>query len=173
MNEILLKIKKVFQNIMIKLSEALSSIHGWLLGIVIVLVNFFAGYHIVLYGILTAVSFDAFFGIWVALKQHKFILSELLRATLFKLMVYLNMIVISIFLDRFAGAGGMDTRITTMLIACAICLAETWSSCGNALIINPQFPFLRLMRKALTGEIARKLGIPPQQVETYLNPDKK
>ena len=119
-------------------------------------------------GILVAVTFDALFGIWVARRQGRFILSELLRTTFFKLMVYLNLVVVFVFIDKFAGAGGLETRITTMIVASAICLAEAWSSCGNALIINPNFPLLRLLRRALTGEIARKLEIDPDQVENYL-----
>lgn len=169
MNIFTFKIKKVFQGIIARLSEALTTVYGWLLGLFIVVGNFFAGYQLVLCGVLAVVAFDAFFGIWVALKQGKFILSELLRTTFFKLMVYLNLIVVFVFIDHFVGASGIETKITTMLVSSAICLAEAWSSCGNALIINPNFPFLRIMRKALTGEIARKLSIEPENVEKYLN----
>lgn len=161
--------KKVLEKIITRLSDALETVQGWLIGLFIVIMNFFAGYQLVLYGILIAVAFDALFGICVARKRGEFILSELLRATIFKLAVYFNLIVVFVFIDKFVGAGGIETKITTMLVASAICLAEAWSSCGNALIINPDFPFLRLLRKALTGEIARKLDIDPQDVENYLN----
>ena len=160
--------KTVLEGIITKLSEALTTVQGWLIGLLIVIMNFFAGYQLVLSGILAAVTFDALFGIWVARRQGRFILSELLRTTFFKLMVYLNLVVVFVFIDKFAGAGGLETRITTMLIASAICLAEAWSSCGNALIINPNFPLLRLLLRALTGEIARKLEIDPDEVENYL-----
>jgi hypothetical protein len=36
------------------------------------------------------------------------------------------------------------------------------------LILFPNFLFLKLLRKALTGEIASKLGIEPWQVEEVL-----
>lgn len=169
MTEFTHKVSAVLEGVLTKLFDALSTVHGWVIGLFVMMANFFSGYHLVIYGILAAVVFDAFFGIWVALRQKKFIISELARATLFKLMVYLNLIVVFVFIDKFVGASGIDTKISTMLVSSAICLAEAWSSCGNALIINPNFPFLRLMRKALTGEIARKLDVNPDEVEDYLN----
>ena len=159
---------RIWESILAKLADALTCGWGWLLGAAIAAANFFAGYRLAMTGILAAVAFDALFGIWVARRQGRFILSELLRATFFKLMVYLNLVVVFVFIYKFAGAGGLETRITTMLIASALCLAEAWSSCGNALIINPNFPLLRLLRRALTGEIARKLEIEPDEVENYL-----
>lgn len=173
MNEFTHKAGVVIESVLTKLSEALTTVHGWAIALSIVIANFFAGYQLVLLGIMAAVAFDALFGIWVARRQGKFILSELLRATLFKLMVYLNLIVVFVFVDKFAGVGGVETKITTMIVATAICLAEAWSSIGNALIIKPDFPFLRMFRKALTGEIARKLDVAPQDVEDYLTNSKK
>lgn len=93
--------------------------------------------------------------------------------TIFKLAVYFNLIVVFVFIDKFVTTGGIETKITTVILGSAICLAEAWSSCGNALIINPNFPFLRLFRKALTGEIARKLNVNPEDVENILNSTKK
>lgn len=82
MDKIFNKTKKVLEGIATKLSEALMTVQGWLIGLLIVIVNFFAGYQLVLYGVLIAVAFDALFGICVARKRGEFILSELLRATL-------------------------------------------------------------------------------------------
>lgn len=173
MDKIFNKTKKVLEGIATKLSEALMTVQGWLIGLLIVIVNFFAGYQLVLYGVLIAVAFDALFGICVARKRGEFILSELLRATIFKLAIYFNLIVVFVFIDKFVTTGGIETKITTVILGSAICLAEAWSSCGNALIISPNFPFLRLFRKALTGEIARKLNVNPEDVENILNSTKK
>ncbi len=66
--------------------KALMTVQGWLMGLLIVIVNFFAGYQLVLYGVLIAVAFDAFcLEYAVARKRGEFILS---RATIFKLAVY-------------------------------------------------------------------------------------
>lgn len=173
MDKIFNKTKKVLEGIATKLSEALMAVQGWLIGLLIVIVNFFAGYQLVLYGVLIAVAFDALSGICVARKRGEFILSELLRATTFKLAVYFNLIVVFVFIDKFVTTGGIETKITTVILGSAICLTEAWSSCGNALIISPNFPFLRLFRKALTGEIARKLNVNPEDVENILNSTKK
>lgn len=100
MDKIFNKTKKVLEGIATKLSEALMTVQGWLIGLLIVIVNFFAGYQLVLYGVLIAVAFDALFGICVARKRGEFILSELLRATIFKLAVYFNLIVVFVFIDK-------------------------------------------------------------------------
>ncbi len=43
--------------------------------------------------------------------------------------------------------------------------AEFISIGGNILIVNPNMPFFKLARKALTGEIARKLGRSEDEVK--------
>ena len=107
MDKIFNKTKKVLEGIATKLSEALMTVQGWLIGLLIVIVNFFAGYQLVLYGVLIAVAFDALFGICVARKRGEFILSELLRDTTFKLAVYFNLIVVFVFIDKFVTTGGI------------------------------------------------------------------
>lgn len=71
MDKIFNKTKKVLEGIATKLSEALMTVQGWLIGLLIVIVNFFAGYQLVLYGVLIAVAFDALFGICVARKRRR------------------------------------------------------------------------------------------------------
>ena len=57
------------------------------------------------------------------------------------------------------AASGTDAEIT---------LVELWSASASMLILFPNFLFLKLLKKALTGEIADKLGIDPSQVEEVL-----
>lgn len=45
---------------------------------------------------------------------------------------------------------------------------ELWSIAANALIIQPDFPFLRLFKKFLTAEIGKKLSISASEVEKEL-----
>lgn len=58
--------------------------------------------------------------------------------------------------------------LTASVIGAAITLVELWSASASMLILFPNFLFLKLLRKALTGEIASKLGIEPWQVEEVL-----
>ena len=67
-------------------------------------------------------------------------------------------------LDKF-----IDSTVTASIIGAAIVLVEFWSSCASMLILYPNFLFLRLLKKALTGEIASKLNIPVEEVEEVLN----
>ena len=63
--------------------------------------------------------------------------------------------------------------LTASIIGAAITLVELWSASASMLILFPNFLFLKLLRKALTGEIAAKLGIEPWQVEEILEGKKK
>ena len=47
-------------------------------------------------------------------------------------------------------------------------MSEAWSFSASLLILFPKNSFLRLMQKALTGEIAKKLGCEPEEVEDIL-----
>ena len=67
-----------------KFASALSTIYGWLLAIGIGVVNFFAGYELSIIAVVFCVFADLFWGIWAAIKQHKFAQSELVRDTLSK-----------------------------------------------------------------------------------------
>lgn len=66
-------------------------------------------------------------------------------------------------LDKF-----IDSVVPASVIGACIILVEFWSSCASMLILYPNFLFLRLMKKWLTGEIASKLGIPEDEVEQMM-----
>ena len=92
-------------------------------------------------------------------------LSELARNTYSKLSVYGCCIVLFIGIDKMVGS---DTGITTSAICIGIVLVEAWSTCGSMIICYPDLPFLKLLKKALTGEIARKLNVPTDKVDEVL-----
>ena len=106
---------------------------------------------------------DACWGIAVSVHRGQFTLSELARLTIAKLAVYGCALFFFVSLDRVA-----DTVFSTSIVGAAIAAVEFWSSCGSMLILFPNFLFLRLLRKALTGEIASKLNISEEEVKDIL-----
>ena len=59
--------------------------------------------------------------------------------------------------------------ITPKIIFAVIGGVELWSISANALILQPQLPFLRLFKKYLVNEIGKKLDMSPDEVSDLLN----
>lgn len=148
-----------------KLVEILSTIQGWTAGALLVVANFFAGYEATVCLAVVAIVLDGVWGIAAALRQGHFTLSGLARNTVMKISVYGTAIVVFVAIDKILG---IFDGLTVSIVCAVIVLVEFWSMCANALICFPHMPFLRLMKKALAGEIASKLGVTAKQVEDAL-----
>jgi len=148
-----------------KLADILSTAWGWAMGALLLVVNFFTGYETSVTLTLLAVVLDGAWGIAAAVKQGRFTLSELARNTVMKISVYGTAIVVFIMIDKLLRIGD---GLTLSVICAVIVLVEFWSMSASALICFPRMPFLRLLRKALIGEIAGKLGVKTEDVEKTL-----
>lgn len=151
------------EHIVDKLLSILHTVQGWIVAGVLFLLDFIAGHELAV-GLVVAVTLmDAIWGITVSIKRKKFALSELARLTVGKLAVYGCAMLAFIGLDKMIGM-----TLTASVIGAAITLVELWSASASMLILFPNFLFLKLLRKALTGEIASKLGVEPEEVEKVL-----
>lgn len=147
-----------------KLAEVLSSIWGWFITAAFAAVNFYAGYKLAFVSVGVLIMIDMMLGIWAAIKQGKYARSELMRDTVSKVVIYGLALVALIHIERLCG----DTYFGVNICAALICATEFWSVSGNALIINPNLHFFKLMRPALIGEIARKLHRSEDEVRETL-----
>jgi hypothetical protein len=146
-----------------RFSTILHTVQGWIAALVLLIADYIAGHEFAV-GLVVAITImDAVWGIAVSIKRGKFALSELARLTVAKFAVYGCAMLTFIGIDRI-----IDADITTAAIATVITLVEFWSSCGSMLILYPNLPALRLLKKALIGEIASKLHIPEEEVEKVL-----
>ena len=146
-----------------RFSAILHTVQGWIAALVLLIADYIAGHEFAV-GLVVAITImDAVWGIAVSIKRGKFALSELARLTVAKFAVYGCAMLTFIGIDRI-----IDADITTTAIATVITLVEFWSSCGSMLILYPNLPALRLLKKALIGEIASKLHIPEEEVENVL-----
>lgn len=147
-----------------KLLGILHTVQGWVMAGLLFLLDFVAGHELAVGLVVFVTLMDAVWGITVSVKRKKFALSELARLTVGKLAVYGCAMLAFIGLDKMIGM-----TLTASVIGAAITLVELWSASASMLILFPNFLFLKLLRKALTGEIAAKLGIEPCEVEKILN----
>lgn len=157
-----------FTHFIDRLTQILQTPWGWALGIGLALGNYFAAHSFIVFLVVAVTLIDAAWGIAVSISRGQFTLSELARLTIAKLAVYGCAVFVFVGLDKF-----MDSTLATSLVAASIILVEFWSSCASMLILFPNFLFLRLMKKALVGEIASKLKMSEEEVLTILEEERK
>lgn len=149
-----------------KIGLVFSSVTGWLTAVVIAFVNFLGDEKMAFGVVGIALLADMVLGIWAALKEKKFIFSHLGRETFKKALIYLITLILILMIERSLH----DDNFIATKIACAIASScELFSVFANALIIKPDFPFVKLFKKYLAGEISRKIGV---NAEEYLEENK-
>lgn len=148
-----------------KLITALHSVSGWVWGCILTLGAFLSPIKYLLLFIVIVTLIDMCLGIWI---HRKNILSSKLRLTIFKLFFYLGTIALCFGMETLVGVA-----ILYKIIFGLIGLTELISISSNALIINPNIKFVKLFKTLLNGEIAKKLDVSKEEVETILEDKKK
>ena len=151
-----------------KLLSILHTVVGWIGWLLLLLIDYIAGHELAVGLVVGVTIMDAVWGVTVSIKKKRFALSELARLTIGKLAVYGCALLTFIGLDKVIGL-----TLTTSVIGASITLVELWSASASMLILFPNFLFLKLLRKALAGEIAAKLGCTPEEVEAVWSEGEK
>lgn len=108
--------------------------------------------------VLTAIILDAIFGSIVSIhKKRGFALSKLGRVTSFKIFSYGASLLVVFLIEKLIHDQGF---IGIKIAAGWAAACEFWSMSASILIIWPEAPFFRIMRRALKGEMSAKLGTP-------------
>ncbi len=149
-----------------KLNEILSHGEGVAVWVASTIGALLTGYEGMICLLLFVVVVDACWGIANAVKAGKFVLSDLMRNTVGKILSYCSVFLVIVGIEKVIG---IDSGICSAVVVGVIALTEVWSICGHILIRFPNLLFFRLLKPALVGEIARKLHIEEQEVEQILN----
>lgn len=154
-----------------KICAIFSTAAGWILSLFAWFFAFLGDEKWAFYAVVGAIIWDMIWGIAVSRKRHeRFFLSYLARETCMKFMVYIGTLFLALCIERgLNDSWGLGFRIFCGLAAAC----ELWSASASILIIKPDLPFLRLLRTALTGEIASKLNVSTEEVEEILFKDNK
>ena len=147
---------------------------AWVGGIGLFIAEAFTGGMLVVYMVCVAAVIDLICGIAVAVSKKEFTKSHLINRTMEKLIVYGLALLVFICVDHvIEQQTGFTTDITSGLVGVIITLTETWSFLASLLILFPKNAVLRLLQKALTGEIAGKLGCEEKEVAVILSQSRK
>lgn len=145
----------IVERIMLKLQELLSQSWGWVLSAAAFMLNFIAPVKYAFLAMGVAMTMDLLFGMISAWKQGKFILSQSVRDTPAKAIVYGGFMLVVYVAERIFGD---DASLLTKGGCALACACELWSMLGSALIIWPKMLFPKLLKLQLKGEIEAKLG---------------
>lgn len=139
-----------------KLESVAFSLAGWCIAIGTAVFTFFLP-EIYAFGVVfVAIMLDAFFGLSVAVHSRRdFALSKLGRVTLFKMSAYMATLILVFMVEKMAHDQGF---IGVKVAAGWAAACEFWSMSASILILWPEAPFFKLLRKQLKGEIAAKLN---------------
>lgn len=98
---------------------------------------------------------DLLWGIIAACKMKKFVLSKALRQTCYKIGGYSFMLVGIFLIEKIVhDSGFVGIKVAAALAASC----ELWSISASILIVLPNFPFLKIFRLQLKGEMESKTG---------------
>lgn len=131
--------------------------YGWVLGVGAFVFNYFSTEGASFTLVMVAILADALFGLMVAIKYDKFILSKLGRVTMFKITSYFAPLVVLFMGEKLMHDSGL---ILVKAAAGWAAACELWSMSAHILILWPESPFFKLFRKQLKAEIAAKIGDP-------------
>ena len=145
----------IVERIIVKLQELLSQSWGWVLSAAAFLLNFIAPVKYAFLAMGVAVAADLLFGMLSARMQGKFILSQSVRDTPAKVIVYGGFMLVVYVAERIFGD---DASLLTKGGCALACACELWSMLGSALIIWPKMLFPKLLKLQLKGEIEAKMG---------------
>ena len=142
---------------LIKFDAVYHSVAGWSMAILGSIYAFLRPEFYAFGLVLLAIMLDAIFGLTVAIKQKSFVKSKLLRVTMFKISAYFATLLLVYMVERLAHDGAF---IGVRVAAGWAAACEFWSMSASILILRPDMPFFKIMRRQLRGEIAAKLGEP-------------
>lgn len=152
--------EQVFGKIMEKVWQIFTTLYGWIIMLFVGFVDFLGDEKTAFLVVGITIVFDLVWGIAAAVKRGEYIFSEAGRNTFTKMFAYGSVLVLVLLIEKLTHGG---TFLATRILCVIAASCELWSVCANILIVKPGFPFIRLFRKHLAGEISKKLNISTEE----------
>jgi len=170
--EMEIQILTILSNIWFAINGFLSTCWGKIILAALFIGSTFAPISGLIHITLILVFIDMLFGIVVTVKTKgsKHLLSSRLRDSIIKLFFYLLFIMLFFMIEKelfdqwYIGAKAVFS-ITSGV--------EIWSILANMLILAPNLPFLKLLKKVLSAEMSKKLGLTDEDIKNTLDESNK
>ena len=157
----------VVNSIPTKIHEVLSTTWGKFIAALIFCGSFLGDRLPLLWYIAAAVFIDALWGISTAIKAKRFIFSKFITKSAIKIFAYVSIYGVVALVEK--GYTDGDFMVTSSIIASILITSELWSILGHIGIAYPDFLVVKLLRRYLKGEMAKKLGIPEEELDDILD----
>ena len=140
------------------LQKMQDSICGAILSFSSVLLGLFGGHKLLVHALIFCLLFDLLVEAWASLKAKRFHFTKIMENLITKVVAYFGSLTLVLYIEH--GLGLLESGIFDGGILCGlICATELWNILGGMLAINPNIPGLKLLRRFLRGEIAKKLNM--------------
>lgn len=161
---------QAFEKIVGKVADLFSNVWGWCITLCTAFVDFLGDEKTSFLVVFVAIQLDLVWGMAAAVKKGEYILSEAIRETFTKMLAYGSVLALVLLIERLTHDG---TFIATRVLCVVAASCELWSVGANILIVKPGFPFIRLFRKYLSGEISKKLNITVEEYDDMMEDRRK
>lgn len=152
----------------IKLLYAGSSAWGWVISQVVFVCSFLGTDNQLLLKILWIVVFlDLVGGITTSIKLKKHVLSQAIIKSAIKYGLYTGLFWIMCATEK--GIGVDEWYLGSKAIFAFSVAAEVWSILAHVAILRPDLIIVRVLRRALAGEVGKKLGTTPEEAILILD----
>lgn len=119
-----------------------------------------------LWYITIAVVVDALWGVSTSVKAKRFIFSKLLAKSAIKIAAYISIYALVALVEK--GFTDGEFMFSSSIIAAVLISSELWSILGHIGVRYPDFMVIKILRKYLKGEMAKKLGIQEDELDEIL-----
>lgn len=157
--------REVIENVPDKIYMVLSNGWGVILSTFLFICSFLGNRTPLLAYIGVAVLFDAIWGVVTAVKADRFILSKLLSKSAIKIAAYCSVYALVALVEK--GFDG-EFMVSSSIVAAILISSELWSILGHIGLAYPDFLVVKILKKYLKGEMAKKLGIPESELDELL-----
>lgn len=158
---------KTITELWYKILYAGSTAWGWLISQAVFICSFFDKDSEMLIKILwVVVTIDLVLGIITSVKLKRHVLSQAIIKSAIKYGIYTALFWIVVASERGIG---LEWFLASKLIFAFSVAAEVWSILAHISIIKPDLIIVRILRKALAGEVAKKLGVSPDEAIAILD----
>lgn len=145
-----------------RLWDVLENTYARLGAVLIWIISFFSPVWYPFIVVLIMIAIDLYWGIRAAHIRKQLVLSEAGRRTVDKITSYLSCLAAVYLIEHIIFENSI---VVTSGIAALASACELWSFSASILIIHPNFPFIRLFRKQLKGEIESKANISLEELD--------
>lgn len=160
---------EIISDIGIKLNNILSSCTGvvsfltmWVMALLATILGFYKEVIIVTF---FCIFIDLIWGVAKSIKMGGYATSYLLKNTILKMGAYFSVMILLIAMEHLLH---MESQVFTVTFTIVILITELISVLGNIAIVKPSLIFVKLLRRLVIGEVARKLNITEEEAKKLL-----